>query len=244
MSDFPEEGFRFFSTLPRQGPGSEARTRAVLNRLPPLPANPVVADVGCGTGAAAFVLAEELKVPVRAFDISPILLEVLSQRAAARGLSGTVLPEVADMAALPVAPGSLDLLWAEGSVFILGLEAAFRLWKPLMKPGGLLVLSDGVWLTDTPPAEAVEMWREYPTMGTPADAVAQAEAAGWEVLFTEPLEPEAWDAYIASTRTALAGPHGLTPDFVARLEMEATVWDRARGTYGYVFLAMRAGTPP
>lgn len=240
MSDFPEEGFRFFATLPRQGPGSEDRTRAVLRRLPPLPPHPAVADVGCGTGAAAFVLAEEVKAPVRAFDISPILLEVLRQRAAARGLSGRVLPEVADMAALPAEPGSLDLLWAEGSVFILGLDAAFRLWKPLMKPGGLLVLSDAVWLTDSPPPEAVEMWRAYPTMGTAADAISQAEAAGWEVLFTDLLEPEAWDAYIASTRTALARPHGLTPDFAARLENEAAVWDSARGSYGYIFLALRA----
>lgn len=240
MSDFPEEGFRFFAALPRQGPGSEARTRAVLNRLPPLPENPMVADVGCGTGAAAFVLAEDLKAPVRAFDVSPAMLEELSQRAAARGLGDLVRPEVADMAALPVAPGSLDLLWAEGSVFILGLEAAFRLWKPLMKPGGLLVLSDGVWLTDSPPAEAIAMWQDYPTMGTEADAIAQAEAAGWSVLFTDPLEPEAWDAYNASVRAALARPHGLTPDFVARLEMEAAVWDKARGSYGYVFLALRA----
>lgn len=240
MSDFPEEGFRFFATLPRQGPGSEARTRAVLRRLPPLPPNPAVADVGCGTGAAAFVLAEELEAPVRAFDISPILLDVLRRRAAARGLADRVLPEVADMAALPVAPGSLDLLWAEGSVFILGLEAAFRLWKPLMKPGGLLVLSDAVWLTGSPPAEAVEMWREYPAMGTEADAIALAEAAGWTVLFTDPLEPEAWDAYNGSVRDGLAKPHGLTPDFVARLENEAAVWDGARGSYGYVFLALRA----
>lgn len=240
MSDFPEEGFRFFATLPRQGPGSEEQTRAVLRRLPPLPASPAVADVACGSGAAAFVLAEELKVPVRAFDISPILLEVLAERAAARGLGDLIRSEVADMAALPVAPGSLDLLWAEGSVFILGLETAFRLWKPLMKPGGLLVLSDAVWLTDSPPAEAVALWREYPTMGTEADAIALAEAAGWSVLFTDPLKPEAWDAYINSTRTALARPHSLTPDFAARLETEATVWDTARGSYGYLFLALQA----
>ncbi|MFA7429100.1 MAG: class I SAM-dependent methyltransferase, partial [Rhodospirillaceae bacterium] len=200
MSDFPEEGFKFFATLPRQAPGSEARTRAVLRRLPPLPENPAVADVGCGTGAAAFVLAEELRAPVRAFDISPILLDVLTERAAARGQSALVLPEVADMAALPVAPGSLDLLWAEGSVFILGLEQAFHLWRPLMTPGGILVLSDAVWLTDAPPPEAEALWQEYPTMGTPADAIARAEAAGWKVLFTEVLEPEAWDAYLDSIR--------------------------------------------
>lgn len=240
MSDFPEEGFRFFATLPRQGPGSEEQTRAVLRRLPPLPASPAVADVGCGSGAAAFVLAEELKTPVRAFDISPILLDVLTERAATRGLGDLVRPEVADMAALPVAPGSLDLLWAEGSAFILGLEEAFRRWLPLMASGGVLVLSDAVWLTNSPPPEAVALWQEYPTMGTSADAIARAEAAGWRVLFTEVLEPEAWDAYLGSIRAALAQPHALAPDFAAALETEAAVWDTARKTYGYLFLALQA----
>lgn len=241
MNGFPEEGFAFFATLPRQGPGSEARTRAVLHRLRPLPPDPVVLDVGCGSGAAAFVLAEELKVPVRAFDISPVMLDTLRARAEERGLAHLVRPEVADMGALPVESGSVDLLWSEGAAFVIGLEAAFRLWKPLVKPGGMVVLSDAVWLTEARPPEAVDLWRDYPGMGTEAEAVALAEAAGWTVLFTDHLEPEAWDAYIASVRDGLSRPHVLPPEFAVALEREADVWERCRGAYGYVFLALMRG---
>ena len=52
-NEIPAELFTFFEAMPRQGPGSEAVTRALFERFQSiLPENPVAADMGCGTGAA------------------------------------------------------------------------------------------------------------------------------------------------------------------------------------------------
>ena len=47
---------RLFKGMTRKGPGSEASTLRALG-LCPLPEHPAVADLGCGSGASALVLA-------------------------------------------------------------------------------------------------------------------------------------------------------------------------------------------
>ena len=55
----PAALFTFFERMPRQGPGSPAVTAGILNRVKHrLPERPVAADMGCGSGAAGIVLAE------------------------------------------------------------------------------------------------------------------------------------------------------------------------------------------
>lgn len=241
MSDFPEAAFRFFAALPRQGPGSEADTRAVLSRLPPLPADPSVIDVGCGTGASARVLAADLGARVRAFDLAPILLAVLVEKAREAGLAERIEAIEADMAALPVEPGTIDLLWAESSIYNLGLGEGLRLWRPLLADNGIAVVSDAVWRVPDPPAPARDLWQTaYPPMSDAAAAIAAAEGAGYDVLFTHWLSHEGWAAYFEPMERALAaGDHGLSDDFVAGLEQEIAVWRNHGDAFGYLFLALR-----
>lgn len=241
MSEFPEAAFRFFAGLPRQGPGSEADTRTVLARLPDLPADPSVIDVGCGTGASARVLAGELGARVRAFDFAPLFLAVLVETAREAGLAERIEAIEADMAALPVEPGTVDLLWAESSIYNLGLGEGLRLWRRLLADHGIAVVSDAAWRVPDPPAEARDLWQTAcPTMGDAAAAIAAAEGAGYDVLFTHWLSQEGWAAYFEPMERALAaGDHGLSDDFVAGLAQEIAVWRNHGDAFGYLFLALR-----
>ena len=133
--------FRLFETLPRQGPGSDACTREALRRLPALPASPRVLDLGCGAGASTLVLAATLRTRVIAVDIHQPFLDQLRATAQARGLAPLVEPRCADMRSPGVPPGSFDLLWSEGAVYLLGFEhgpagSGGRSWRP----GGYLVV--------------------------------------------------------------------------------------------------------
>lgn len=240
MSDF----YDLFSTLPRQTVGSDASTRAALARVRnhlPRHRPPVVADFGCGTGRASLLLAQELECTVTALDIRTCALERLAVEAEQRGLAARIQPLRADLAALPLAPDSLDLIWCEGAAFVLGVEHSCREWAPLLRPGGWLVFSDLVWGAapdDETRAFMAELGATPPTRAGLLDAV---RAAGLEPRHTFTL-PEAdwWDEYYVPLAELLE-KQPPSPQVAAVWREIEIRWAHPAST-DYVFvLAQRAG---
>lgn len=237
---------RLHKGLARLGPGDEGATLRALARCRPfLPERPAVADLGCGTGASALVLARELEGSLLAVDASGVFLEELRQRAERAGLGHRVRTREADFAELGLEPSSFDLLWSEGAIYLLGFEAGLVAWRPLLRPGGCLVVSEATWLTADPPAEIRERWEQwYPAMGTVDSNGAVARAAGFEVLEAFPLPASAWWAYYdplwANCLAERAGaPDAGMRDVIAETELELSMFRRFGRTYGYVFYVLR-----
>lgn len=237
--------FRLFEGLPRQGPGSDACTREALRRLPALPEAPRVLDLGCGAGRSALVLAEALRTKVIAVDIHRPFLDQLKTAARERGLGHLIEARCADMATPGVPAGSMDLVWSEGALYLLGFEAGLRLWRPLLAPGGCLVASECSWLCADPPAEAAEFFHEgYPGMAGIEENIVRARSAGFNVVDHFALPPEAWwDEYYAPLQERMAY---LVPD--ADPELAAAIVETRREielfrqwseAYGYMFYLMR-----
>jgi len=241
----PEPDFRVYESLPRQGPGSDACTRAALRRLPSLPAAPRVLDLGCGTGRQTLVLAATLQARVIAVDRHRPFLARLEAAARAQGLAHLIEARCADMGALDLPPASVDLLWSEGAIYLLGFEQGLRLWRPLLAPGGLIALTECTWLSAARPPEAAAFWREaYPAMGGVADNLARAERAGCVVLDSFALPASAWwDDYYTPLARALAALAGdpRQAALVAATRREIDLYRRHHAAYGYVFYLMRAG---
>lgn len=243
-----EAFFRLFSGLPREAPGSDALTREALRRLPRLPESPRVLDLGCGPGRQTLVLARELGVPITAVDNHAPFLAELEAQAERQGLRHLLRTRCADFGQLQDAPGSYDLLWSEGAIYILGWAEGLKRWRPLLAPGGLMALTEATWLTDAPPAEAVAFWREaYPTMGTVASNAAVAREAGYEVLDTFPLPASAWwDEFyrplqerMAALRTEARTDPALA-EAITSAAREVELYARFGDAYGYVFYLLRA----
>jgi SAM-dependent methyltransferase len=107
---------------------------------------PRVLDVGCGAGGAACAFAEALAPgAVVGFDRDPRLLAIARRRAADAGLAGDVVGwSCAAVDALPVEPGSADVVWASGVVHHLpDQQAAIGTLAALLRPGGRLALVEG-----------------------------------------------------------------------------------------------------
>ncbi|MEM1315338.1 MAG: methyltransferase domain-containing protein [Pseudomonadota bacterium] len=242
---FLEAFLALHSDLPREGPGGEAETRRALDLAAPPPAARI-GDLGCGPGAATTVLLQALpQATVFACDLHPPYVAEARRRAEALGLADRLDAQVADMAAPPLAPASLDLIWSEAAIYNLGVEAALAAWRPLLAPGGRVVFSEAVRLKTPMSPRAETLWSaEYPTMTDPAGVSAQIAAAGFEERRRFVLPPECWDGYygpLEARADALDAELGATEPGAAALaetREEIAVWRACRGEYGYaVFIA-------
>jgi SAM-dependent methyltransferase len=228
--------------LPRQAPGSVATTELLLGLAGPLPERPRIVDIGCGTGAATLPLVAATGGDAVAVDTHRPFLDALRSGAAAAGVADRVRVLEASMADLPLPSGGFDLVWAEGSAYILGFDAALREWRRLLAPGGALVLTEAVWTSPDPAPGARAFWDPgYPGMrGTAANAVA-AEAAGWTVRAVHLLPDSDWAAYYEplAARLAALRADGLDHPVLDEVAREIDV-RRAHGDdYGYAGYVLR-----
>lgn len=160
-----ETFFALHSGLPREGPGDRAATARALALVPRLPAAADVLDIGCGPGAQTIDLAELLpEARIAALDAHEPFLAELRRRARQGGFADRIRTMHGDMARMPFAPASFDLIWCEGAAYILGLETALRRWRELLRDGGALALTEPVWLTSAPPERVASGWAGYPAM--------------------------------------------------------------------------------
>ncbi len=193
--DYMQAFYLVFERMRRQGPGSAATTLRVLDRIRRSAVPTRILDLGCGTGESSLLLAERTGAAVTAIDNHEQFLVRLRQMAEARGLKN-IEARCADMATLAYPPSSFDLLWAEGSAYIIGFRQALEIWKPLLAPRGHLFLTDAVWLTPTPSPACQQFWqREYPDMATLAERERQATELGYEVIDSFTLPREDWEAF-------------------------------------------------
>ena len=200
-----------FAGLKHLGPGDPAVTRELAKRLrAQLAVEPRVADLGCGVGASALVLAEALPgARILAVDAHEPFIARLRAVAGKRGFAHQITAVVGDMAAPPSLAGTageLDLIWCESAIYALGRTSAFSLWRPLLRPGGWLVFSDLVWVEGpgrrAPAAQA--FWdREYPDMADVAAVLAQLEVADLIPVDTRMLGGNAWSNYYEPLRARL-----------------------------------------
>lgn len=179
----------------RQGPGSVEETlRALAHTRLDKSAPLSVADIGCGTGASTLVLAENLpNARITAVDLFAEFLTVLASNAEKAGVSERIHTIEGSMDALPFANESFDLIWSEGAIYNIGFKTGIERWKPFLKTGGVLAVSEITWLHPNPPADLREHWEtEYPEISTAPEKIALLEAAGYDLLGYSVLPPSNW----------------------------------------------------
>lgn len=239
--------YEMFEDLPRQGPGDDASTRRAFEILPGLPAHPEILDVGCGSGAQTIALAKLCQGRVTAVDNYPPFLEKVRRRAAAAGISKRVVPVNMSMTALDFPKETFDVIWSEGAIYNMGFRDGLAAWRPLLKPGGYLVVSEATWFRDDPPEEARAFWNScYPAITDVGTNRRTAEEAGYAVLGTFPLPAESWwtDLYRpleprlrALRKKYAADPAALTE--ISEAEREIEVFRKFSDAYGYEFYILR-----
>jgi ubiquinone/menaquinone biosynthesis C-methylase UbiE len=118
-------------------------TRKAFQMLPELD-KPAILDIGCGTGVPTLEFARLSNGQIIGLDISEPLLDELTKKIEAAGLSNRVKTVKTSLFEMDFPDESFDLIWAEGSIFVIGFEQGLKAWRRLLKPGGFLVVHDEI----------------------------------------------------------------------------------------------------
>ena len=233
-----------FAGMDKLGPGDDSLSRYVLRSLPEHRFE-VVVDAGCGAGRQTFVLADELKTLIHAIDSYQPFLHRLRRRAKENEFAQLVDTHCMDMKDIASVFREIDLLWAEGSAYNIGFEAALASWAKAIRPGGFAVVSELCWLRDEIPDTVKEFFRSgYPEMHSVEQNIATAEKTGYTIFNIYALPREAWvkDYYdILEPRAKSLVSHSdvAVRDFAIETLKEIETFRISEDSYGYVFYVLQ-----
>ncbi|PLW94067.1 MAG: SAM-dependent methyltransferase [Marinilabiliales bacterium] len=233
----------YFSFMERQGPGSNEMTLKALGFIENLTDESKLLDIGCGTGFQTMTLAQNAPGRITGLDIFPEFIEKFNENVVKHNLQHKVKGIVGSMDDLPFQKEEFDLIWAEGSIFIMGYEEGLKYWRDFLKPGGYVALTDAAWFTNERPKEIEDFWEEaYAGMGTIPEKTGVMQNAGyipvasfvlpeicWTSLFYE-LQDKAEDKFLEKHKGNKAAE-----DFVSYQRYERELYYKYKDYYGYVF---------
>ena len=116
-------------------------TRKAFRMLPKLN-KPRILDIGCGSGMPTMELARLSDGEIVGLDIDRSQLEVLRENIEKAGLSDRVKIINRSLFDMDFPDGSFDVIWAEGSINVIGFQRGLQEWKRLLRPGGFMVVHD------------------------------------------------------------------------------------------------------
>ncbi|MDH5783931.1 MAG: methyltransferase domain-containing protein [Candidatus Bathyarchaeota archaeon] len=118
-------------------------TRKAFKMLPNLE-KPRILDIGCGSGVPTIELAKLCDGEIIGIDINQSLLDKLNLKIEEEGFSNRVKTMKCSLLEIDFPDESFDIIWAEGSIWIIGFEKGLREWRRLLKPNGFLVVHDEI----------------------------------------------------------------------------------------------------
>ena len=116
-------------------------TRKAFGMLPEMD-KPRILDVGCGSGVPTMELARLSNGEIIGLDINQYLLDILATKIEKAGVSDRVKPVRCSIFDMKFPDESFDIIWAEGSIHVIGFERGLQEWKRFLKPNGFMVIHD------------------------------------------------------------------------------------------------------
>lgn len=236
-----------FTDLPRQGPGSNECTAKAYSFIKKVPINPRILDIGCGTGMQTLELARISNGKVTGLDNHQEALDKLEAKAKEMDLINNIETENGSMFNLPYHEPSFDIIWAEGSIYIMGFEEGLKNWYKFLKPNGYVVVTEVSWRRSKPPIELETFWKnEYPGIKSVKENIEIITRTGYELIKSFTLPDSVWleqfyiplEKRIAELEPRYKG-NKKALDVLEITKLEIEYFRKYSDYYGYVFYIMK-----
>jgi ubiquinone/menaquinone biosynthesis C-methylase UbiE len=184
--------FDIHKNLPREGSGRDEYTQKAFEIIPPIK-QPRILDIGCGPGLQTIKLAKLTDGEIIGIDIHQPYLDQLEKNAKKENLSHRIKTINQSMFNLDFPKEYFDIIWAEGSIFIIGFEQGLNEWKKFIKKNGYLAIHEMTWLKDNPPKEISDYWKKmYPAITTIEKNIEIIKKCNYKIIGYFPLPEDAW----------------------------------------------------
>ena len=232
--------------MPRQGAGRNKYTQKAFGMIPKIK-QPKILDIGCGPGMQTIKLAQMSDGEVIGIDIFEQYLDQLRELIKKENLEDRVKAVNKSMFELDYPKEYFDIIWAEGSIFIIGFEEGIKQWKKFIKPNGYLAVHEMTWLKDNPPKELADFWEKvYPAIATIEEDIEAIKKQGYKLIGHFALPEDAWwDLYYTPLKKRLNEIKVTHKDnkkmmeLVKEEELEIELFRKYNSWYGSVFYVMQ-----
>ena len=146
-------------------------SRKALRMIPAIE-KPRILDIGCGSGVSTLELARLTDGEITGLDIDQNALDRLNRKIEKAGLSDRFKILNCSLLDMEFPDESFDIVWSEGSIFVIGFKKGLQEWKRLIRPGGFMVVHD--------------------EMGNVKEKLEQISSCGYELLGYFMLDTDIW----------------------------------------------------
>jgi ubiquinone/menaquinone biosynthesis C-methylase UbiE len=238
--------FEIHKDIPREGSGRDEYTQKAFEMIPPIK-QPKILDIGCGPGLQTIKLAELTDGEIIGIDIHQPYLDKLEKNTKKHNLSHRIKAINKSMTEMDFPEETFDIIWAEGSIFVIGFERGLKEWKKYIKPNGFLAVHEMTWLKDNPPKEISNYFeRVYPAITTIEKDIEIIKKCNYKLLGHFPLPEDAWwDLYYNPLEQRLQKlkikykNNKEALDMIKEEELEIALFRKYNDWYGSVFYVMQ-----
>jgi len=103
---------------------------------------PRILDIGCGSGIPTLELARLSHGEVIGIDINQPALDKFNRKIKEAGFTDRVKAMNCSIFDMDFTDGSFDIIWSEGSIYVIGFEKGLQEWRRFLKPDGFVVVHD------------------------------------------------------------------------------------------------------
>jgi ubiquinone/menaquinone biosynthesis C-methylase UbiE len=184
--------FDIHKDLPREGSGRDEYTQKAFDMIPYIK-QPRILDIGCGPGLQTIKLAQISDGIIIGTDSHQPYLDQLEKSIKKEKLSNRITTINQSMFEMDFQEQYFDIIWAEGSIFIIGFETGLKEWNKYIKKNGYLAVHEMTWLKDSPPKEISDYWkRVYPGINTIEKNLEIIKKCNYKIIDYFPLPEDAW----------------------------------------------------